>query len=328
VLDMRRREFIALLGGAAVAWPLAARAQQAAMPVIGVINSGTSAANAKNVTALRQALKEAGFVDRESVVIEFRWAENQFDRLPGLVSDLIGLPVAVIVGNTLSALRAKAATTRIPIVFTTGSDPVRDGLVTSLSRPGGNVTGVVFITGALGSKRLDLLRQFVPKAATIGAFVNPNIPETEAERRDVIAAAEAIGQQLVVLDVSSDGEFETAFATLVGRGVGALYVGTGTFFFNSRDRIVALAARHAIPAIYAQREAVVAGGLMSYGSSIADAYRQAGVYVGQILKGAKPADLPVVQNSKFEFVINLKTAKRLGLEFHPQLLATADEVIE
>jgi putative ABC transport system substrate-binding protein len=241
---------------------------------------------------------------------------------------LIGLPVAVIVGNTLSALRAKAATTRIPIVFTTGSDPVRDGLVTSLSRPGGNVTGVVFITGVLGSKRLDLLRQFVPKATTIGAFVNPNIPETEAERRDVIAAAEAIGQQLVVLDVSSDSEFEAAFATLVARGVGALYVGTGTFFFNSRDRIVALAARHAIPAIYAQREAVVAGGLMSYGSSIADAYRQAGVYVGQILKGAKPADLPVVQNSKFEFVINLKTAKRLGLEFHPQLLATADEVIE
>ena len=236
--------------------------------------------------------------------------------------------MAVIVGNTLSALRAKAATARIPIVFTTESDPVRDGLVTSLSRPGGNVTGVVFITGVLGSKRLDLLRQFVPKATTIGALVNPNIPETEAERRDVIAAAEAIGQQLVVLDVSSDSEFETAFATLVARGVRALYVGTGTFFFNSRDRIVALAARYAIPTIYAQREAVVAGGLMSYGSSIADAYRQAGVYVGQILKGAKPADLPVVQNSKFEFVINLQTAKRLGLEFHPQLFATADEVIE
>jgi putative tryptophan/tyrosine transport system substrate-binding protein len=325
---MKRREFLTLISGAAAGWPLAARAQQPTMPVIGVINSGTSAANAKNVTALRQALKEAGFVDRESVVIEFRWAENQFDRLPGLVSDLIGLPVAVIVGNTLSALRAKAATTRIPIVFTTGSDPVRDGLVTSLSRPGGNVTGVVFITGVLGSKRLDLLRQFVPKATTIGAFVNPNIPETDAERRDVIAAAEAIGQQLVVLDISSDSEFETAFATLVARGVGALYVGTGTFFFNSRDRIVALAARHAIPANYAQREAVVAGGLMSYGSSIADAYRQAGVYVGQILKGAKPADLPVVQNSKFEFVINLQTAKRLGLEFHPQLFATADEVIE
>jgi len=236
--------------------------------------------------------------------------------------------VAVIVGNTLSALRAKAATSCFPVAATTESDPVRDGLVTSLSRPGGNVTGVVFITGVLGSKRLDLLRQFVPKATTIGALVNPNIPETEAERRDVIAAAEAIGQQLVVLDVSSDSEFETAFATLVARGVRALYVGTGTFFFNSRDRIVALAARYAIPTIYAQREAVVAGGLMSYGSSIADAYRQAGVYVGQILKGAKPADLPVVQNSKFEFVINLQTAKRLGLEFHPQLFATADEVIE
>jgi ABC-type uncharacterized transport system substrate-binding protein len=323
---VRRREVITLLGGAA-AWPVAARAQQA-LPVIGVINSGTSAANAKNVAALRQALKEAGLVDRENVVIEFRWAENQFDRLPGLVSDLIGMPVAVIVGNTLSALRAKAATTRIPIVFTTGSDPVRDGLVTSLSRPGGNVTGVVFITGVLGSKRLDLLRQFVPKAATIGVFVHPNTPETEAERRDVIAAAEAIGQQLVVLDVSSDNELETAFTVLVARGVGALYVGTGTFLFNILDRIVALAARHAIPAIYAQREAVVAGGLMSYGSSIADAYRQAGVYVGHILKGAKAADLPVVQNSKFEFVINLQTAKSLGLEFHPQLFATADEVIE
>jgi ABC-type uncharacterized transport system substrate-binding protein len=323
---VRRREVITLLGGAA-AWPVAARAQQA-LPVIGVINSGTSAANAKNVAALRQALKEAGLVDRENVVIEFRWAENQFDRLPGLVSDLIGLPVAVIVGNTLSALRAKAATTRIPIVFTTGSDPVRDGLVTSLSRPGGNVTGVVFISGVLGSKRLDLLRQFVPKAATIGVFVHPNTPETEAERRDVIAAAEAIGQQLVVLDVSSDNELETAFTVLVARGVGALYVGTGTFLFNILDRIVALAARHAIPAIYAQREAVVAGGLMSYGSSIADAYRQAGVYVGHILKGAKAADLPVVQNSKFEFVINLQTAKSLGLEFHPQLFATADEVIE
>jgi putative ABC transport system substrate-binding protein len=323
---VRRREVITLLGGAA-AWPVAARAQQA-LPVIGVINSGTSAANAKNVAALRQALKEAGLVDRENVVIEFRWAENQFDRLPGLVSDLIGMPVAVIVGNTLSALRAKAATTRIPIVFTTGSDPVRDGLVTSLSRPGGNVTGVVFISGVLGSKRLDLLRQFVPKAATIGVFVHPNTPETEAERRDVIAAAEAIGQQLVVLDVSSDNELETAFTVLVARGVGALYVGTGTFLFNILDRIVALAARHAIPAIYAQREAVVAGGLMSYGSSIADAYRQAGVYVGHILKGAKAADLPVVQNSKFEFVINLQTAKSLGLEFHPQLFATADEVIE
>ena len=324
---MKRRDFITLLGGAAAAWPLTARAQQA-LPVIGVINSGTSAANARNVTALRQALKEAGFVDRESVVIEFRWAENQFDRLPGLVSDLIGLPVAVIVGNTLSALRAKAATTKIPIVFTTGSDPVRDGLVTSLSRPGGNVTGVVFITGVLESKRLDLLRQFVPRATTIGAFVNPNIPETEAERRDVIAAAEAIGQQLVVLDISSDSEFETAFATLVARGVGALYVGTGTFFFNSRDRIVALAARHRIPAIYVLRDYVEAGGLMSYGASTTDAYRQAGIYAGCILKGEKPGDLPVMLPTKFELVINVKTAKALGLEIPDRLLALADEVIE
>jgi putative ABC transport system substrate-binding protein len=236
--------------------------------------------------------------------------------------------VAVIVGNTLAALRAKAATTKIPIVFTTGSDPVRDGLVTSLNRPDANITGVVFITSALASKRLDLLRQFVPKARTIGVFVNPNTPETEAERRDVIAAANALGQRLVILDISNDSEFEMAFATLVADGVGALYVGTGTFFFNSLNRVVALAARNAIPAIYAQREAVVSGGLMSYASSISDAYRQAGVYVGRILKGEKPTNLPVVQNSKFEFVINLKTAERLGLEFHPQLLATADEVIE
>jgi len=325
---MKRREFITLIGGGAAAWPLVARAQQQTLPVIGVVNSGTSVANTKNVTAFRQALKEAGFVDRENVVTELRWADNQFDRLPALISDLIGQPVAVIVGNTLAALRAKAATTKIPIVFTTGSDPVRDGLVTSLNRPDANITGVVFITSALASKRLDLLRQFVPKASTIGVFVNPNTPETEAERRDVIAAANALGQRLVILDVISDSEFETAFATLVADGVGALYVGTGTFFFNSLDRIVALAARNAIPAIYAQREAVVSGGLMSYASSISDAYRQAGVYVGRILKGEKPTNLPVVQNSKFGFVINLKTAERLGLEFHPQLLATADEVIE
>src|SRR5262249_11977087 len=258
---MKRREFITLIGGGAAAWPLVVRAQQQTLPVIGVVNSGTSVANTKNVTAFRQALKEAGFVDRENVVTELRWADNQFDRLPALISDLIGQPVAVIVGNTLAALRAKAATTKIPIVFTTGSDPVRDGLVTSLNRPDANITDVVFITSALA---LDLLRQFVPKASTIGVFVNPNTPETEAERRDVIAAANALGQRLVILDVISDSEFETAFATLVGDGVGALYVGTGTFFFNSLDRIVALAARNAIPAIYAQREAVVSGGLMSY----------------------------------------------------------------
>ena len=316
------------LGGAAATWPFTARAQQATMPVIGYLNSGTSAANTKNVPAFRQSLKDEGFVEGQNVAIEFRWADNQFDRLPALVSDLLRRHVAVIVGNTLSALRAKAATATVPIVFTTGSDPVRDGLVTSLNRPGGNVTGVVFIAGALGGKRLGLLHQFVPKATTVAMFVHPNTSETEAERQDVQAAARTIGLQLIVFDVSSVRDIETAFATLVGRRAGALYVGTGTFLFNSRDRIVALAARHAVPTIYALREAVVTGGLMSYGASITDAYRQAGMYVARILKGARPGDLPVIQSTKFEFVINLKTAKTLGLEFHPQLLASADEVIQ
>jgi putative ABC transport system substrate-binding protein len=310
---MRRREFITLIGGAA-AWPLSARAQQSAMPVIGYVNSGTAGANVKNIAAFRAGLAEAGFVEGQNVAIEFRWAENQFDRLPALVTGLINRPAAVIVGNSLALLRGKAATATIPIVFTTGSDPVRDGLVTSLARPGGNVTGVVFITGELGS--------------TVAMLVNPKTAETEAERKEIQVAAQKMGLSLIVIDVTSGGDIEAAFATLAARGADSLLVGSGTFMFNHREQIVALAARHAIPAIYAVREAVVAGGLMSYGSSIADAYRQAGVYVGQILKGAKPADLPVVQNSKFEFVINLQTAKRLGLEFHPQLFATADEVIE
>jgi putative ABC transport system substrate-binding protein len=309
-------------------WPLAARAQQPAMPVIGYVNSGTSAANTNNVPAFRLGLKEAGFVEGQNVAIEFHWGENQFDRLPALVADLIRRPVAVIVGNTLSALQAKAATTMVPIVFTTGSDPVRDGLVASLNRPGGNVTGVVFITGELGAKRLELLRQLVPKATTIAMLMNPNTIETEAERRDLQAAAQAIGHQLIVFDVKSAGDIETAFGTLVARGAGALYVGTGTFMFNNRERVVTLAARHATPAIYTARESVMAGGLMSYGTSISDAYRQAGIYVGRILKGEKPADLPVMQSTKFEFVINLKTAKALGLDVPPMLLALTDEVIE
>jgi putative ABC transport system substrate-binding protein len=324
---MRRRNFLRVLGGAAAAWPLAARAQQPALPVIGFLRS-TSLADATGlVTAFRQGLKEAGFVEGQNVAIEFRSAEDHLDRLPALVADLLRRPVAVIVGNNNSAIVAKAATTAIPIVFATGTDPVQEGLVASLNRPGGNVTGVSFLSGLLGAKRLELLRQLVPKATTIGVLVNPK-PDTEAERRDVQAAALALGLQLIILDVSSDRDIETAFATFVQRGASALLVGTGAFLFSNRERIVALAARHSLPAGHNDRDSVVAGGLMSYATSIPDAYRQAGIYTGRILKSEKPADLPVMQATKFEFVINLKTAKALGLTVPPSLLARADEVIE
>jgi putative ABC transport system substrate-binding protein len=325
---VRRREFITLLGGAAAAWPIAARAQQAAMPVIGFLRS-TSLADATHlVTAFRQGLKEAGFVEGQNVVVEYRSAENDRDRLHAIVTEFVHRPVAVIVGNLISALAAKAATTSVPIVFAGGNDPVELGLVASLNRPEGNVTGVVFFADILGPKRLDLLRQFVPSATTIAMLVNPNTPDTEPERRAVQAAALAIGQQLIVLDASSDRDIETAFATFVRRGAGALLVGAGAFFNSRRERIVALAARHALPASYVQREAVVAGGLMSYATSITDTYHQAGIYTARILKGEKPGDLPVIRPTKFEFVLNVRTAKALGLEVPDKLLALADEVIE
>ena len=328
---MKRREFIALAGGAAasaLSWPSAGRAQQPAMPVIGFLRNTSFANVAHFMAAFRRGLKEAGFVEGKNVIVEYHSAEGQPDRLRVLVAELVRRPVDVIVGNSLSMLPAKAATATVPIVFAGGGDPVKQGLVASINRPGGNVTGVNFLAGVLGAKRLQLLRQLVPKATTIGVLVNPNTVESEAERRDVQAAAQAIGQQIIIVDASSDRDIEAAFATFVRRGAGALLVGAGNFMFVHRKQIVALAARHKLPAGYIAREAVVAGALMSYGPNIADAYRQVGIYAGRILKGEKPADLPVMQASKLEFVINLKTAKALGLEFPPQLLATADEVIE
>src|SRR5258708_30651767 len=324
---MRRRDFMAGIAGSVAVWPLAARSQQPALPVVGFLHSQLADTYGDRLRPFGQGLKDAGYVEGQNVTVEYHSAEGQPDRLRALVADLIRRPVAVIVGNTAAMLAAKAATTTVPIVFYTGGDPVDAGLVASLNRPGGNVTGISFFGNVLGAKRLELLRQLVPKATTIAMLVNPS-PDAEPERRDLQAAAQAIGQQLIILDVRSDRDFETAFAMIVQRGAGALLVGTGAFMINHRDRLAALAARHALPAIYSVRENVVAGGLMSYSPSFSDALRQTGVYAGRILKGEKPADLPVMRPTKFEFVINLKTAKALGLEVPGQLLALADEVIE
>ena len=325
---MRRREFITFLGGAAAGWPLAARGQQSAMPLVGFVRSISLSDQIPLLSAFRQGLKEAGFVEGQNVVVEYHSAEGQPDRLRALVADLARRPVAVIAGNIIAMVAAKEATTTVPIVFAGGADPVKLGLVASLNRPGGNVTGVSFFAGALGAKRLELLHQLVPKATTIGVLVNPNTDETETERRDVQAAAQAMGQQLVVVDVHSSSDIETAFATFVQRGAGALLAGSGPFLSSHRERVVALAARHALPASYSLRQSADIGGLMSYGTSQPDAYRQAGIYTGRILKGEKPADLPVMRATKFELVLNLKTARTLGIEIPDRLLALADEVIE
>ncbi len=325
---MRRRDFITLIGSTVAVWPLAAHAQQPTMPVIGFLRSTSLAPFENLIPAFGQGLKESGFVEGQNVAIEYRYADNQRERLPALVADLIRRPVAVIVVNAGAAFAAKAATRTVPIVFAVGDDPVKSGLVASLNRPGGNITGVSWLGALVGTKRLEFLHQVVPKATKIAMLVEPNRPETEPERKDVQAAAQAIGLQLIIIDVSNDREIETAFDTFAQRGTDALFVGAGAFLGSKGERIVALAARYALPAIYQVRQGVEAGGLMSYGPSLSNAYRQAGVYAGRILKGEKPADLPVIQSTKFEFVINLKTAKALGLDVPMIIQMTADEVIQ
>jgi putative ABC transport system substrate-binding protein len=326
---VRRREFITLLSGAAVAWPLAARTQQPAMPVIGFLGATSPADRTRFVTAFGQGVRETGYVEGQNVAIEYRWALEQYDRLPDLAADLVRRQVAVIAAHdTLSAIAAKAATTTIPIVFTTGGDPIKDDLVTSLNRPGGNVTGVSFIAVELGAKQLGLLHELRPGTARIAVLVDPRWPLTERFVSDVRAAASAVGQQIEVLHVSTGREIDTAFASLARNPVDALLVGPSPLVFNRRVQLVTLAAYHRLLAIYILREFAEAGGLMSYGTSIAEANRLAGIYVGRVLKGAKPADLPVMQSTKFEFVINLNTARAFGLSFPPGLLAIADEVIE
>jgi len=327
---MRRRNVIALLGGAA-AWPFAARAQQSALPVIGFLNTASSDTTADFLRAFRQGLKDTGYVEGENVAIAYRWAENQFDRLPELAADLVRRKVVVIAatGGPPSTLAAKAATTTIPIVFLVGEDPVRLGLVASLARAGGNVTGINFLSTELTAKRLELLHAMVPTAVRVAVLVNPaNATNTETTLRDVEPAARAIGLQIQVLNASTSREIDAAFATIARERPDALFVGIDSLFTPRRVQMVQLAARHAVPATYSGRQYAEIGGLMSYGTNLADAWRQVGVYVGRILKGAKPADLPVSQATKFELVINAQTARMLGITVPPTLLATANEVIE
>jgi putative ABC transport system substrate-binding protein len=325
---MRRREFISLLGGAAVVWPPGARAQQPAMPIVGFLRV-TSAEDSRHlVAAFRQGLKESGFIEGQNVIIEYRWADGQNDRLPMLAADLVRRRVAVIVGHSIAVQAAKTATTTTPIIFVVGSDPVRTGLVTSLNHPGGNVTGVTFTTVEITAKRLGQLHDLVPKAELIGVLLDPNLPEVDLELRDVEVAAQSIGRRVLVVKVASLGEFSGAFARMVQAGVGALLVGGGPLFTSQRHRLAILSARHVIPSSYTDREFVVAGGLMSYGPSQTDAYRRAGGYAGRILKGEKAGNLPVEQPTKFALVINLGTATALGITVPSAMQLIADEVIE
>ena len=324
-----RRQLLAALGGAAATWPLAARAQQPNLPVIGFLNGGSPSTIGHVVSAFRQGRAEAGYVEHRNVGIEYRWAEGQVDRLPAFARELVRAQVAVIcAGSPPAALAAKAATTTIPVVFTSGEDPVKLGLVASYNRPGGNVTGVALLVDVLGAKRLGLLREIVPATTLIAVLLNPTWPTFDTQLNDVQQAARALGQQIHVLRANTEREIDAAFDTAKEVRARAMMIGLSTFFAVRRDQIVGLAARDALPTIYGQRDYVAVGGLMSYGTDFADAYRQAGVYSGKILGGARPAELPVVQSAKFELLINLKVAKTLGITFPPGILAIADEVIE
>ncbi|MFY9772070.1 MAG: ABC transporter substrate-binding protein [Xanthobacteraceae bacterium] len=327
---MRRRDFVKGIVGSAVSWPLAARAQQAAMPVVGYLGSQSAASVVSQIAALKDGLKETGFAVGQNVQMEFLWADDQYDRLPAMAAEFVHRQVAVIVagGGNVSALAAKAATTTIPIVFPIVTDPVKGGLVASLNRPGGNLTGIAALTIELDPKRLELLCDLLPRARVIGALIDSNRPEADDQARSLQTAAQTLGRQIVVAKVAAEGEFDNAIAALVSQKADAIVVGASPLFNSRRDTLIASAARRAVPTIYQFGEFAESGGLITYGASAADSYRQAGIYVGRILKGEKPADLPVVQPTKFDLVINLKTAKTLGLNVPQALLATADEVIE
>ena len=323
---MRRRDFIVIFGGAAL-WPVAAPAQQG-MAVIGFLHSGSPQVNSGIVEAFRQGLRETGYTENKNIRIEFRWAEDRNDRLPALAADLIRIPVAVIAANSVAALAARAATAAIPIVFQSGVDPVASGLVASLGHPGGNTTGVSFFASTLELKKLEVVHELMPPAGVIAVLVNPNNPQADIQANDLQAAGSLLRRRLMILEAGSESDLDAGFATLAQQGVKAIVVVGDPFFNSRRKQLIALAARYTIPAIYSNRENVDEGGLISYGASLPEAYRQVGIYVGRILKGAKPADLPVLQPTKFEMVINLKTAKALGLELPAALLDRADKVIE